>query len=146
MLAIIAIAVSGCTSPGKADKPATHATLPARQAIKLAVSNVAAWRSDISTTTVSGTDAGGQISFAWTLREDSGFNESTVTTYTRDGKDVFPGGSDSVVTPTGYLLKAVLIEAGTHANVTVTEIVLSINRPANIQFPQASQTYVVPGT
>jgi hypothetical protein len=69
-----------------------------------------------------------------------------VTTYTRDGKDVFPGGSDSVVTPTGYLLKAVLIEAGTHANVTVTEIVLSINRPANIQFPQASQTYVVPGT
>jgi hypothetical protein len=64
VLAIIAIAVSGCTSPGKADKPATHATLPARQAIKLAVSNVAAWRSDISTTTVSGTDAGGQISFA----------------------------------------------------------------------------------
>lgn len=43
-------------------------------------------------------------------------------------------------------LKFVLIEAGTHADLTVTMTIVSINQPANIQFPPASETYVVPGT
>jgi hypothetical protein len=43
-------------------------------------------------------------------------------------------------------LKLVLIEAGTHANLTVTQTIVSINQPANIQFPLASETYIVPGT
>ena len=42
-------------------------------------------------------------------------------------------------------LKLVLIEAGTHASVTVTQTIVSINQPANIQFPLASETYTVPG-
>jgi hypothetical protein len=29
---------------------------------------------------------------------------------------------------------------------TVTQTIVSINQPANIQFPLASETYVVPGT
>src|SRR5580704_6814443 len=37
-------------------------------------------------------------------------------------------------------LKLVLIEAGTHASVTVTQTIVSINQPANIQFPLASET------
>jgi hypothetical protein len=43
-------------------------------------------------------------------------------------------------------LKLVLIEAGTHANLTVPQTIVSINQPPNIQFPPASETYVVPGT
>jgi hypothetical protein len=43
-------------------------------------------------------------------------------------------------------LKLVLIEAGTHMNLTVTQTIVSINQPANIQFPLASETYIVPGT
>jgi hypothetical protein len=42
-------------------------------------------------------------------------------------------------------LKLVLIEAGTHASVTVTQTIVRINQPANIQFPLASETYTVPG-
>ena len=245
--------------------------MPARQAIVLCVHNVASWRSDVSTTTITGTDGGVRISFASALREEPGpFNETAVTSYKRDGKDVLPGGSDGVVTPTVYYLRAavasryfhttkpwvelspatyltvsaklhnstpatpgtffgdpplgvgllttstdvravgtgsvngvpvteyegaysaasglaymtatlgsatsaqtsqqvtdmglttvrfrvwldsqqrplklVLIEAGTHANVTVTQTIVSINQPANIQFPLASETYIVPGT
>lgn len=48
--------------------------------------------------------------------------------------------------PQQSLLKLVLIEAGTHANLTVTQTIVSINQPANIQFPLAAETYVVPGT
>ncbi len=48
--------------------------------------------------------------------------------------------------PQQRLRKLVLIEAGTHANLTATQTIVSINRPANIQFPLASETYVVPGT
>lgn len=93
-----------------------------------------------------------------------------MTSYKRNGKDVFPGGSDAVVTlsaqvikqvmamglttvrftawldPQQRLLKLILIEAGTHTNVTVTVTIVSINQPANIQFPLASETYVVRGT
>jgi hypothetical protein len=43
-------------------------------------------------------------------------------------------------------LKFVLIEAGSHQNVIVTQTIVSINQPANIQFPPLAQTYVVPGT
>jgi hypothetical protein len=57
--------------------------------------------------TVTSTDHGARISFAWTLREESsGFNESTVTSYKRDGKEVLPGESDGVVTPTVYYMRA----------------------------------------
>jgi hypothetical protein len=268
----IAIVATGCSSPGSTAKPAKpKPPISARQAIALSAHNVASWRSDSSTTTITGTDGGARISFAWALREESGFNESTVTSYKRDGKDVIPGGSDAVVTstlsyirdaalsryyhttkpwveltPATYLavsakisakmrnsipaaffgdpilgvgllttstdvravgtgsvngvpvteyagaysaasglayitatlgsalsaeankqamamglttvrfrawldpqqrpLKLVLIEAGTHANMTVTQTIVSINQPANIQFPLASETYVVPGT
>lgn len=268
----IAIVATGCSSPGSAAKPAKpKPPISARQAIALSAHNVASWRSDSSTTTITGTDGGARISFAWALREESGFNESAVTSYKRDGKDVIPGGSDVVVTPTIYYirdaalsryyhttkpwvelspatyltvnakvsakmrnstpgaffgdpvlgvglfttstdvrvvgtgsvngvpvteyagsysvasglayitatlgsalsaeankqamamglttvrfrawldpqqrpLKLVLIEAGTHANMTVTQTIVSINQPANIQFPPASETYVVPGT
>lgn len=48
--------------------------------------------------------------------------------------------------PQERLVKLVLIEAGTHANLTVTQTIVSVNQPANIQFPLASETYVVPGT
>lgn len=44
------------------------------------------------------------------------------------------------------LMKLVFIEDGTHANLTVTQTTVSVNQPANIQFPLASETYVVPGT
>jgi hypothetical protein len=268
----VAIVATGCSSPGSTAKPAKpKPPISARQAIALSVHNMASWRSDISTTTVTGTDGGARISFAWVLREESGpFNESAVTSYKRDGKDVLPGGSDAVVTSTVYYIRAaalsryyhttkpwvelppatyltlsaklhnstpstpgtfwgdprlgagllttstdvraartgsvngvpvteyegtysaasglayvtanlgsalsaqvikqvtamglttvrfrtwldpqqrplklVLIEAGTHANMTVTQTIVSINQPANIQFPLASETYVVPGT
>lgn len=267
----IVIVATGCSSPSSTAKPATpKPPISARQAIALSVHNVASWQSDISTTTVTGTDDGAQVSFASALREESGpFNETAVTSYKRDGKDVLPGGSDSVVTPTvlyiraaalsryyhttkpwvtlspatfltvsaklpnsttgtpgaffgdpsigvgllttstdvravgtgsvngvrvteyegaysaasglAYIkatfgsspggqasqvtamglatvrfrawldpqlrpLKLVLIEAGTHANLTVTQTIVSINQPANIQFPLASETYIVPGT
>jgi hypothetical protein len=268
----IAIVAAGCSSPGSTAKPAEpKPPISARQAIALSAHNVANWRSDIFTTTVTGTDGGARISFAWTLREESGpFNESTVTSYKRDGKDVLPGGSDAVMTRTvdylrdaavsryfhttkpwvelspatlltvgakmdnstpgapgtfwgdpglgvgllttstdvravgtgsvngvpvteyegayaaagglAYITaklgsalsaqaikqvetiglttvrfrawldsqqrprKLVLVEAGTHANMTVTQTIVSINQPANIQFPLASETYVVPGT
>jgi hypothetical protein len=270
----IAIIATGCSSPGSIAKPAKpKPPISARQAIALSSHNAANWRSEISTTTVTGTDGGARISSAWTLREelDSGpFTESTVTSYKRDGKDVLPGGSDAVGTPTVYYIRAaalsryyhttkpwvelppatyltvsaklanspsdtpgtffgdprfgagllttstdvravgagsvngvpvteyegtysaasglaylkatlgsassapdieqvtamglttvrfsawldpqqrplklVLIEAGTHANMTVTQTIVSINQPANIQFPLASETYVVPGT
>ena len=268
----IAIVATGCSSPGSTAKPAKpKPPISARQAIALSAHNVASWRSDVSTTTITGTDGGARISFAWALREESGFNESAVTSYKRDGKDVFPGGSDAIVTPTLYYirdaalsryyhttkpwveltpatyltlgpkisakmhnsipgaffgdpvlgvgllttstdvravgtgsingvpvteyegaysaasglayitatlgsalsaqaikqvmamglatvrfrawldpqhrpLKLVFIEAGTHANMTVTQTIVSINQPANIQFPPASETYVVPGT
>ncbi len=42
-------------------------------------------------------------------------------------------------------LKVVLTEAGSNANVTVTEV-NGIGQPANVQFPLASETYVVPET
>jgi len=264
----IAIVAAGCSSPGSTARPAKpKPPISARKAIALSAHNVASWRSDISTATITGIDGGARISFAWALREESGFNESTVTSYKRDGKEVFPGGSDFVVTPTVYYIRAaeasryyhttkpwvelspatyltisakmhdsvpgaffgdpmlevglltkstdvravgtgsvngvpvteyqgtysaasglayitatlgsaisaqatkqvmalglttvrfrawldpqqrplklVLIEAGTHANITVTQTIVSINQPANIQFPQASETYVVPGT
>jgi hypothetical protein len=266
----IAIVAAGCSSPGSTAKPAKpKPPISARQAIALSAHNVASWHSDSSTTTVTGTDGGARISFAWALREEPGpFNESAVTSYKRDGKDVLPGGSDAVVTPTVYYIRAavmsryyhttkpwvaippatfltvsakihnstpgtpgtpgaffgdpvlgvgllttstdvravgpgsvngvpvteyegaysaasglayikatlgsafsaqvtamglttvrfrawldaqqrplklVLIEAGTHANLTVTQTIVSINQPANIQFPLASETYVVPG-
>jgi hypothetical protein len=48
--------------------------------------------------------------------------------------------------PQQRLLKLVLIEAGTHANLTVTQTIAGINQPVNIQLPPASETYVVPGT
>ena len=267
----IAIVATGCASPASTAKPAKpKPPISARQAITLSLHNVASWRSDVSTVTITGSDHGAQISFAWALREESGFNESTVTSYKRDGKEVLPGGSDGVVTPTHYYMRAaplsryyhttkpwvelspatylavsakmqnaipsvpgaffgdpilgvgllttstdvravgtgsvngvpateydgaysaasgltyiktilastlsaqagkqatamgltavrfrvwlgpqqrplklVLIEAGTHANLTVTQTIVSINKPANIQFPLASETYVVPGT
>lgn len=268
----VAIVATGCSSPGSTAKPAKpKPPISARQAIALSARNVASWGSDISTTTVIGTDGGARISFACTLREESGpFNETAVISYKRDGKDVLPGGSDSIVTPTVYYirvaaasryfhttkpwvelspaayltlstkmhnstpgapgvffgdpvlgvgllttstdvravgtgsvngipvteyegtysaarglayitatlssalsaqankqvtaiglttvqfrawfdpqrrpLKIVLVEAGTHANLTVTQTIVSINQPANIQFPLASETYVVPGT
>lgn len=267
----IAIVATGCSSPGITAKPAKPKPLSARQAIALSVHNMASWRSDILTTTITGTDDGARVSFASALREEPGpFNEMAVTSYKRDGKDVVPGGSDGVVTPTvlyiraavlsryyhtakpwveltsatfltvsakahnstpaapgtffgnpmlgvgllttstdvravgtgsvigvpvteyegaysaasglAYLtatlgsavsaqtskrvtamglttvrfrvwfdsqqrpLKLVLIEAGTHANLTVTQTIVSINQPANIQFPLASETYIVPGT
>jgi hypothetical protein len=235
----------------------------------LSAYNAARWRSDISTTTITGTDGGARISATWTLREESGSNESAVTSYKRDGKDVIPGGSDSIVTPMLYYIRAaalsryyhttkpwvalppatfltvsakihnsspsppgafsgdptlefellttstdvravgtgsvngvpvteyegaysvasglafikangsvlsaqtikevraiglttvrfrawldpqphplklVLIEAGTHANLTMTQTIASINQPVNIQLPLASETYVVPGS
>jgi hypothetical protein len=269
---VIVIFAAGCSSPGTTAKPARPAPpVSARQAIALSAHNVASWRSDISTTTITGTDGGARISFASALREESGpFNELAVTSYKRDGKDVLPGGSDSVVTPTVYYIRAaaasryfhtakpwvelspaalltasarirnstpgspsafsgdpmagvgliatstdvravgtgsvnsvpateyegtysvasgvayikatlgspqgaqalqqatamglttirfrawlgpqqrplklVLIEAGTHANLTVTQTIVSINQPASIQFPLASETYIVPGT
>ena len=271
MAGAIAIVATGCSSPGSTAKPAKpNPPISARQAIAVSAHNVASWRSDISTITITGTDDGARISFAWTLREESGFNESVVTSYKRDGKDVLPGGSDAVVTPTvdyiraaamsryyhttkpwvelspatlltisakinnsipgipgtfigdpmlgvgllttstdtravgpgsvtgvpvteyegtylaasglAYikatlgsalsaqvneqvttmglttvrfrawldpqqrLLKLVLIEVGTHANLTLTETIVSINQPADIQFPLASETYIVPGT
>ena len=268
----IALVAAGCSSPGSTAKPAKpKPPISARQAIALAAHNAANWGSDVSTTTVTGTDGGVLISFASALREEPGpFNEMAVTSYRRDGKDVLPGGSDGVVTPTlvyiraavlsryfhttkpwvalspatypalsaklqnltpvspgtffgdpsfgvgllttstdvravgtgsvngvpvteyegtysaasglAYItatlgsaasaqaseqvtamglitvrfrvwldsqqrpLKFVLIEAGTHANVTVTQTIVSINQPANIQFPLASETYTVPGT
>jgi hypothetical protein len=269
----IVIVASGCSSTGSSAKPAKpKPPISARQAIALSAHNVASWQSDISTTTVTGTDGGARVSFASALREEPGpFNELAVTSYQRDGKDVLPGGSDSVVTPTVYYirtavlsryyhttkpwveltpatfltvsaklrnstpsapggtfsgdpmfgvgllttstdvravgtgsvngvrvteyegaysvasgiayitatlgstftasavkqvtamglttvrfrawldpqqrpLKLVLIEAGTHMNLTVTQTIMSINQPVNIQFPLASETYVVPGT
>jgi hypothetical protein len=267
----VAIVAIGCSSPGSTATPVKpKPPVSARQAIALAADNAANWGSDISATTVTGTDGGVRISFASALREESGsFNEMTVTSYRRDGKDVLPGGSDGVVTPTlvyiraavlsryfhttkpwlalspatylalsaklqsltpvtpgtffgdpsfgvqllttstdvravgtgsvngvpvteyegtypvlsglAYItatlgsalsapdmkqvtamglttvrfrvwldsqqrpLKLVLIEAGTHANVTVTQTIVSINQAANIQFPLASETYTVPG-
>jgi len=268
----IAIVATGCSSPGSTAKPAKpKPPVSARQAIALSARNVASWGSDISTTTITGTDGGARINFASALREESGpFNETVVTSYKRDGKDVLPGGSDAVVTPTVYYIRAavasryfhttkpwvelspatflavsakmhnsipgtpgaffgdpvlgvgllttstdvravgtgavngvpvteyegaysaasglayitatlgsalsaqeskqvtamglttvrfrawldpqqrplklVLIEAGTHANLTVTQTIVSSNQAANIQFPLASETYVVPGT
>lgn len=268
----IAIIATGCSSPGGTAEPAKpKPPISARQAITLSAHNVASWRSDSSTVTITGTDGGARISFDWALREESGFNESTVISYKRDGKEVIPGGSNVVVTPTLYYirdaalsryyhttkpwvelppaayltvdarisakmrnsvpgaffgdpilgvgllttstdvravgagsingvpvteyegaysaasglayitatlgsalsaqankqvkaiglttvrfrawldpqqrpLKLVLIEAGTHANLTVTQTIVSINQPANIQFPPASETYIVPGT
>ncbi len=267
----IAIVATGCASPGSTAKPAKpKPPISARQAIALSAHNVASWRSDITTSTITGTDRGARISSAWVLREEPGSNESAITSYNRDGKDVLPGGANSVVTqtviylraaavsryyrttkpwvelpPATYLalsakmpdsildppgtffgdlmlgagllttstdvravgpgsvngvpvteyegtysaasgldyitagfgsalsaqvskqvtamglttvrfrtwldpqhrpLKLVLIEAGTDANLTVTQTIVSINQPVNIQFPLASETYVVPGT
>jgi hypothetical protein len=268
----IVIVATGCASPASTAKPAKpEPPVPGRQAIALSARNVASWQSDISTTTVTGTDDGAKVSLASVLREESGpFNELTVTSCERDGKDVLPGGSDSVVTPTVYYaraaevsryfhtakpwvelspeafltasvkmpdsvpddlevfsgdpgevmgfltmstdvravgtgsvngvpvteyegtysaasglayikatsgsqisaqvgkevttmglasvrfrawldhrlrpLRVVLIETGTHANLTLTQTIVSFNQPADIQFPLASETYVVPGT
>jgi hypothetical protein len=272
VIGTIAIVATGCSSPGSLAKPVKpNPPISARQVIALSARNTESWRSDVSTTTGTETVGGARISFAWVLREESGpFNESTLTSYERDGKDVLPGGSDSIVTPTvcyvrsaevsryfhttepwvaippamlatlsakihdstpgtpgpfsgdpslevgllttstdvravgtksvngvpvteyegafsaasglAYLKadfgsalsaqsvnqvtamglttvrfrvwlapqerprKLVFIEAGTHANLTLTQTIVSINQPANIQFPLASETYVVPGT
>lgn len=117
MAGAIAIVAAGCSSPGSTAKPAKpQAPISARQAIALSARNVASWRSDISTTTITGTDDGARVSLASMLREDASgpFNEMTVTSYERDGKDVSPGRSDGVVTPTVYYLRSARVSRYFH--------------------------------
>jgi hypothetical protein len=103
---------------------------------------VDSWRSDISTTTVTGTDGGARISFAWTLREESGpFNESTVTSYKRDGKNVLPGGSDAVMTRTADYLRDAAVSRYFHTTKPWVEL-----SPATVLTVGAKMGNSAPGT
>ncbi len=112
----IAIVAAGCASPVSTAEPAKpEPPMSARQAIALCARYVADWQSDSSATTVTGTDGGVAVSFAATLREKPGpFNEFVVTSYKHDGKDIMPGGSDSIVTPTVYYIREAALSRYLH--------------------------------